>query len=239
MPRFVVSDATWKPGGAPIIERFSFSVELGSKVAVVGRSGCGKSSLLRIVAGLRELESGTIVGVPVRRSFVFQDPALLPWLSLAQNVALPLSLGGRGNTGHGKTAPKFPTEIVHTMLVAVGLAGHQDKLPSALSGGQRMRASLARALVSEPEILLLDEPFAALDAHTRREMHNLVLAHAVGRTVLLVTHDLADAARLADRVVVVDGPPLAIVVDVPVSFAYPRTPEQVAGVVKMVEEATR
>lgn len=101
-----------------------------------------------------------------------------------------------------------------------------------------MRVSLARALISQPEILFLDEPFAALDVRTRREMHALVLAKSVGKTVVFVTHDLADAAKLADRVLVVDGPPLSVIVDLPVVFPHPRTPQQVAHVVGQVEEAT-
>lgn len=223
--RIVLAGATWNPSGIPILSAFSVEIALGQRLAIVGRSGCGKSSLLRVLAGLLPVDSGSVAGVPVERSFVFQDPALLPWLTVAQNVELPRSLGGRAGAAS-------------ETLRWVGLSDQSEKLPAALSGGQRMRVSLARALFSEPEILFLDEPFAALDVRTRREMHDLVLAKSIGRTVILVTHDLADAARLADRVLLVDGPPLSVMIDLTVPFSHPRSPHQIASVVAQVEEAT-
>ncbi|MBM4368904.1 MAG: ABC transporter ATP-binding protein [Deltaproteobacteria bacterium] len=212
----------WSPGGRAVLDAFDLDVARGQLSAIVGRSGCGKSSLLRLLAGVRAPDRGTVSGVPSRRGFVFQDPALLPWRSLRDNVALPGQLG-------------VDTEAVDAAIARVGLADHADKLPGELSGGQRMRASLARALVSRPEILFLDEPFAALDGATRRDLASIVAALLPGVTVVMVTHDLADAARLADRVVLVDGPPLRVVLDLPLSSERPRAPSEVAAVVARVE----
>lgn len=225
----VVAGATWIAGQTKILDAFSLEVAKGSRVAIVGRSGCGKSSLLRVMAGLRTLSAGEVRGVPERRSFVFQDPALLPWLTAAENVRLPLKVGG---------APADAEARVTQALHSVDLHAQRDQLPVSLSGGQKMRASLARALVTAPEILFLDEPFSALDAATRREMHELVLAEtAPPRTMILVTHDLADAARLANRVLVVDGLPLRLVADLAIADDYPRSASQIAELVRRVEEA--
>lgn len=212
----------WSPGGSAVIEAFDLELRRGQLSAIVGRSGCGKSSLLRLLAGVRAPDHGSVSGVPSRRGFVFQDPALLPWRSLRENVALPGQLG-------------VDIEAVDAAITRVGLAEHAGKLPGELSGGQRMRASLARALVSRPEVLFLDEPFAALDGATRRDLAVIVAALLPEVTVVMVTHDLADAARLADRVVVVDGPPLRVIFDLPVLSDRPRAPGAVAEVVAQVE----
>lgn len=206
-----------------MLERFSLAFEEGRITAILGRSGCGKSSLLRVLAGLRTLDGGRVERSATRLSFVFQDPALLPWRTVRDNVRFPGEFG--------------PVGDVEALLAEVGLAGQADKLPAALSGGQRMRASLARALISRPELLLLDEPFGALDVATSAEMIDLVLrAHTeLGCTVVLVTHDLADAARLADRVVVVEGPPLRVVREVVISAPRPRAAADVAALVREVE----
>lgn len=216
-------DVSWRPAGALVLHRFSLSLEEGRITAILGRSGCGKSSLLRVLAGLRALDGGAVVRAGTRLSFVFQEPALLPWRTVRENVRLPGEFGPVGDVEHA--------------LAQVGLTEHAHKLPAALSGGQRMRASLARALISRPELLLLDEPFGALDVATRAEMTDLVLrAHAdLGCTIVLVTHDLADAARLADRVVVVDGPPLRVVRSVSILTARPRSAADVAALVREVE----
>ena len=149
---------SWAPDGHTgphrfVLDRFDLAVEPGRITTIVGPSGCGKSSLLRLLAGLRAPDAGRVTGVPDRKAFVFQDAALLPWLSLRANVALPGRFG--------------PIADVDDALARVGLAAHADKLPAALSGGQRMRGSLARALVARPELVLLDEAFAALDGLTR------------------------------------------------------------------------
>ncbi len=212
----------WSPGGSPVIAAFDLDLPRGQLSAIVGRSGCGKSSLLRLLAGVRVPDQGVVSGVPSRRGFVFQDPALLPWRSLRENVALPGQLG-------------LDTESIHGVIARVGLAEHAEKLPGELSGGQRMRASLARALVSRPDVLFLDEPFAALDGVTRRDLAAIIASLLPEVTVVMVTHDLADAARLADRVVVVDGPPLRVVLDLPLPAPRPRGPAAVAEVVARVE----
>ena len=223
-----VAGACWRPDGASIIDGFDLVLEHGRITAILGPSGCGKSSLLRLLAGVRPLDGGSITGRPARVGFVFQDPALLPWRSVRDNVGLPSELGVDTEKGE-----------VDRAIEAVGLSGHADKLPAALSGGQRMRVSLARALVTRPELLLLDEPFAALDAATRRDMQRLVLdAHAsLGCTTVLVTHDIADAARLADRILRVDGPPLRVLTELAVTAARPRSPDDLAALVRALEQA--
>ncbi len=218
--------ATWRPDRTAILDGFSLRLDPGAITAVLGRSGCGKSSLLRVIAGLRELEAGEVRGRPARLGFVFQEPSLLPWRSAAENVALTLPAG---------SAPGAALAA----LESVGLAGRGEALPRSLSGGQRMRVSLARALLSRPELLLLDEPFAALDAATLAEMQHLLLAAhaALGCTVVLVTHDRALAARLADRILVVEGPPLRVTLDLAARVPRPRSPEAVGELVQAMEEA--
>lgn len=214
---------TWAPEGHPVLDRFDLSLEEGHITAIVGPSGCGKSSLLRLLAGLRAPDAGRVTGVPDRKAFVFQDAALLPWLTLRDNVALPGRFG--------------PVGDVEQALARVGLDGHADKLPAALSGGQRMRGSLARALVARPELVLLDEAFAALDGLTRaavqREFLTLQAEHAW--TVVMVTHELVDAVRLSDRVVAVSGPPLVVRADLAVPFPRPRDPAALPPLVARLE----
>ena len=201
------------PDGSPLARGFDLEAEAGRVTALLGPSGCGKSTLLRLAAGLLEPSSGQIRTPEGGRAFVFQQPTLLPWRSLRENVRLPLELGGTAGLE------------VDTALAQVELAEHADKLPGQLSGGQQMRASLARALVTSPSLLLMDEPFAALDALTRRRLQRAFLAlHAgSGRTVLLVTHDVDEAVLLADRVVVLEGPPLRPRLSLEVALARPRS----------------
>jgi ABC-type nitrate/sulfonate/bicarbonate transport system ATPase subunit/ABC-type nitrate/sulfonate/bicarbonate transport system permease component len=196
---------SWLPGGVRIVEDFSLEVAAGSIVAIVGRSGCGKSSLLRLVAGLREKSGGELIGVPEQKAFVFQDPALLPWLTVLENLALVAKLQGRVCS---------EAELAE-VLKRVGLQGQGQKLPAMLSGGQRMRVSLARVLLSKPKLVLLDEAFAALDFATRRAIQRdfLACAQAEQWTVLLVTHDPEEALLLADRVLLVAGPPVKVLED--------------------------
>jgi len=200
-PVIRVTDLGYAPDGYVILDQLSLELSLGGTTAFVGSSGCGKSTLLRLIAGLRTPTSGQVAGTPERRAYVFQDHALLPWLTLSQNVMLP----GRYRAGTASD----PTPI----LARLGLSEHADKLPHALSGGQRMRGSIARALYAAPEIVFLDEAFSALDGITRASVQADFqrVAAAEGWTVLMVTHSVDEAIRLADRVVIVSERPARIV----------------------------
>lgn len=214
---------SWSPDGTPVLAGLDLTLEEGRVTAIVGPSGCGKSSLLRILAGLRAPDSGRVTGVPARKAFVFQDPALLPWLTLRENVALPGRFGPVGN--------------VDDALARVGLDAHAGKLPAALSGGQRMRGSLARALVARPELVLLDEAFASLDGLTRAAVQRefLALQAEHGWTVVMVTHELTDAVGLSDRVIAVSGPPVVVRADLAIPFPRPRDPTFLPPLVARLE----
>jgi sulfonate transport system ATP-binding protein len=180
-------------GDTRVLADLSLELEEGSFTSILGRSGSGKSTLLRIIAGLDDGYTGGI-DVTGSVSVAFQEPRLWPWARVADNVAV--GLGGRDSRERARAA-----------LAEVGLGDKATAWPLTLSGGQAQRASLARALVREPHVLLLDEPFGALDALTRLSMHELVLElwRKHRPTVLLVTHDVDEAITLADRVVVLDG----------------------------------
>lgn len=182
--------------GTPVLRDVSLTIREGEFVSLIGRSGCGKSTLLRIIAGLLEPTEGTVEATAAQ-AMGFQDSRLVPWIRLWDNVTL-----GLGGTKASRR------EVARLALDQVQLGDHMDAWPSALSGGQAQRASLARALVREPELLLLDEPFGALDSLTRFDMQDLLAGlcarHRWG--VLMVTHDIAEAVRLSDRVLVLaDG----------------------------------
>lgn len=207
-------------GPLPVLDGLELSVEQGGFVAVVGPSGCGKSTLTRLVSGLLMPDEGRVMlhGQPVRgpRSTVgmaFQNPVLLEWRTILQNVVLPLEIVPNNLTG-----PERQARARH-LLALVGLEGFEDKRPSELSGGMRQRASLCRALVHKPEVLILDEPFGALDAFTREDlwqtMHQLKAKEPF--TGVLITHDLRESIFLADQVVVLSGRPARtqFVLDVP------------------------
>ncbi len=195
-------------GAREVLQGIDLDIRPGEFVALLGRSGSGKSTLLRALAGLDREAVGSI-HVPARRAVVFQDARLLPWASVLDNVVLGL---------HGPSAEADGRRA----LQEVGLTGHEGDWPKTLSGGEAQRAALARALVREPELLLLDEPFGALDALTRVRMHVLVqeLCRRHRPAVLLVTHDVDEAVLLADRVLVLtDG---VISLDEPVRLEHPR-----------------
>jgi len=178
--------------GQPVLRGLDLDIAAGEFVAILGRSGSGKTTLLRVLAGLERRATGTI-DVPAASALVFQEPRLLPWKRVWQNVAIGLPSGAR--------------ERALDALVEVELGHRADAWPLTLSGGEAQRAGLARALVRDPTFLLLDEPFASIDALTRLRMHDLVLSlwRAHGPSVLLVTHDVDEALLLADRAVVIDG----------------------------------
>jgi NitT/TauT family transport system ATP-binding protein len=202
------------------------TVEAGSFVALVGPSGSGKSTLLRLISGLERPSAGQISIVPggsskpgdnrPRTAFVFQDAHLLPWRSALDNVALPLELLGV-ERNEARRRAREP-------LADVELADALDRFPDQLSGGMRMRVSIARALVTEPELLLLDEPFAALDELTRQRLDERLRALWARRrmTVLFVTHSLSEALFLSERVLVLSKRPARIVLDHPVSLPAER-----------------
>jgi sulfonate transport system ATP-binding protein len=188
-----LSHFTRRFGDVTVIDGLDLAIQPGEFVALLGRSGSGKTTLLRTLAGLDSAE-GQDVAVPAARAVVFQDARLLPWKKVWRNVALGLK--GTGIRSRAQHA-----------LKEVGLGHRLDAWPLTLSGGEAQRVALARALVREPQLLLLDEPFAALDALTRLRMHELVLAlwRAHGCAVLMVTHDVDEAVALADRILVLDG----------------------------------
>jgi sulfonate transport system ATP-binding protein len=195
-------------GGPNILDNLDLDIPDGAFVALLGRSGSGKSTLLRTLAGLDPAPAGTVT-VPSERTVVFQEPRLLPWKSVWRNVALGL---------HGSNA----RDRAVAALQEVGLSHRIDAWPLTLSGGEASRTALARALVREPRLLLLDEPFAALDALTRIKMQGLVgsLWQAHRPAVLLVTHDVDEALLLADRVLVLaEG---RIATDIPIALDRPR-----------------
>ncbi len=190
------------------VERLSLDVASGEFVALLGPSGCGKSTLLRMIAGLDRPTSGTLaVDASGESAFVFQDAHLLPWRNVLRNVALPLELRG--------VPRKERFTIATRELERVGLADALDRYPAQLSGGMRMRVSLARAMVTQPKLLLLDEPFAALDEITRQHLDEQLRALwlATGMTVLFVTHSIVEATYLADRAIVFSSRPARVVLD--------------------------
>jgi NitT/TauT family transport system ATP-binding protein len=217
-------------GGHAAVADASFAIRGGEFVAIVGPSGCGKSTLLRMIAGLITPTVGMLrVGnraaarttrARARIGFVFQDPRLLPWRTAEQNVELPLELGRSPKAGRSSR--------IEDTLSLVGLSdADATKTPRMLSGGMRMRVSLARALVTEPEILLLDEPFGALDDLLRQQLNDELERIWMTRrpTAIFVTHNVSEAVYLAQRILVVTPAPGRIANDVVVPFEYPRRPE--------------
>lgn len=203
----------------PVLDRVSIACETGSFTAVVGPSGCGKSTLTRLIAGLLIPDTGTVMleGAPVSSpratvGMAFQNPVLLEWRSILDNVLLPLEIVANDLSRSARR------DRARSLLHLVGLDGFEDKRPSQLSGGMRQRASLCRALVHKPSVLILDEPFGALDAFTREDLWQVMadLRKEEAFTALLITHDLRESVFLADRIVVLSARPARVqhVVDV-------------------------
>ena len=200
-------------GPLPVLDKLSFSIPKSSFTAVVGPSGCGKSTLTRLIAGLLIPDKGRVMlgGERVRTpratvGMAFQNPVLLEWRTIIQNVLLPLEIV-KNDLSH-----KQRIDRAEELLALVGLAGFESKRPSELSGGMRQRASLCRALVHRPEVLILDEPFGALDAFTREDLWKTMhdLRHQEAFTCLLITHDLRESVFLAEDVVVLSGRPATV-----------------------------
>lgn len=209
--------------GVMAVDGIDLTLAGGRTTALLGPSGCGKSTLLRLIAGLDEPTRGRVLiaGEPPAAlcrqgalSVAFQDPCLLPWLTVRQNIAL------------GRRLARLPADpaMVDRLIELVGLGGFHQARPAALSGGMRQRAAIARALATRPRVLLLDEPFGALDALTRRQLAQDLppLWRDGGATTLLVTHSVEEAVMLADRIIVLSPRPACVVADIAVPLDWPR-----------------
>ena len=221
-------------GGLQALAGVSLVVAAGEFVALLGPSGCGKSTVLRLAAGLDAPSAGTVTAPAVQASasrvvshsvshtisnstaFVFQEPTLMPWASVFDNVWLPLRLQGQSRATASAT--------VRQVLASVGLADFDTAYPAQLSGGMKMRASIARALVTQPQVLLMDEPFAALDDITRQRLNTDLLQwwQGKGMAALFVTHSVAEAVFLSQRVLVMAARPGRVVAEVAIDHPYPR-----------------
>lgn len=219
------------------LDHTDLRIDSGDFVALVGPSGCGKSTILKLVAGLLKPSSGGVLvggrelGAPgadaPRMGLAFQNPTMLPWLTIRENVMIPLKIVEPFRQDWRRKRHGEYAERAEALLAQVGLKGFGDKRPWQLSGGMLQRASLCRALVHEPQLLLLDEPFGALDQFTREELWGTMQQLWMTRkpTVLLVTHDLREAAYLANRICVMSARPGRILEDREVAFARPRSLE--------------
>jgi NitT/TauT family transport system ATP-binding protein len=232
--------------GTLALDRFDLTIRSGEFLSLLGPSGCGKSTALRLIAGLGEPTSGGISwsgsGRGGRRrngldvGFVFQEPTLMPWTTVFRNVMLPLELEG---VDRGEAAQRAARA-----LERVGLTSFRDAYPRELSGGMKMRVSIARALVTDPPLLLMDEPFAALDEITRFKLNNdlLELWRAVGHTVIFVTHSVFESVYLSSRIVVMTPRPGRVFTEVTIDAPYPRdetfrTSAEYAGYCRIASQA--
>ena len=207
------------PDGTVALDDVSLRTNAGEFVAVVGPSGCGKSTLLQIAAGLVPATSGEVNVDQSALGYVFQSPTLLPWRSVMANIELPAELHGMSKEDRRGRAT--------SAISLVGLTGFEAHLPRTLSGGMRMRVSLARALTLKPRLFLFDEPFGALDEITRERLNDELgqLFHHESFGALFITHSVYEAVYLSSRVLVMSARPGRIVADIAVPFAYPRAPE--------------
>ena len=229
--------------GVKALDSLDLTVRAGEFLTLLGPSGCGKSTALRIVAGLSEPTRGEVTwsdaagdAAQARRQigFVFQEPTLMPWATIAANVRLPLRL---------RRLADAPARV-DAALERVGLAGFADSYPRELSGGMKMRASIARALVTEPRLLLMDEPFAALDEITRFRLNGDLLAlwQSLRKTVIFVTHSVFESVFLSSRIIVMTARPGRVFKELVVAASYPRderfrTSAEYAGLCRMASEA--
>jgi ABC-type nitrate/sulfonate/bicarbonate transport system ATPase subunit len=216
----------YRGGGREVVAIDGIDLAIGNRefATILGPSGCGKSTLLRIVAGLAKPSSGVVrldgepIGGPGRdRGMVFQSYTLFPWLTVGENIQFGLDLSGVGKARREETAREF--------IEKVGLRGFENAYPKALSGGMKQRVAIARALANNPDVLLLDEPFGALDAQTRALMQELLTQvwEELHKTILFVTHDVEEAIFLSDRVFVMTARPGRIKAEIPVPLPRPRS----------------
>jgi len=215
-----------RTGPVHAVAQASFDVSQGEFVSLLGPSGCGKSTLLMMVAGLEQPSAGSlgfrgqpILGPRSDNGIIFQDATLLPWKSVIDNVLFPIDILKRPRADYEGRALE--------LIARVGLRGFERKKPHELSGGMRQRVAICRALIHDPPVLLMDEPFSALDAITRDQM-NIVLAEMLetyNKTVLFVTHSIREAVYLSDRVLVMSGRPSTITLDLKIDFPRPRSPD--------------
>jgi NitT/TauT family transport system ATP-binding protein len=221
--------------GTVALSGLNLDVREGEFVSLLGPSGCGKSTVLRIISGLSPATAGSVTWPTgeARLGFVFQEPTLMPWADVAANVRLPIKLARKQDSG-----------AVAQALGRVGLSAFAQSYPRELSGGMKMRVSIARALVTEPQLLLMDEPFAALDEITRFKLNNDLLAvwQAVRRTVIFVTHSVFESVYLSQRIVVLTPRPGRVFTEIPVPAPYPRdenfrTSAEYGGFCRQVAEA--
>ncbi len=224
-PLVELQDLTKRYGDGPVVlDQVSLAAQPGDFISLIGPSGCGKSTLLRLIAGLSPLTAGAVrisghtpEQAAAELAFVFQDPTLLPWLTVAQNVGLPQQLRGL------PPATRRATE--RRVLELVRLGDRAGAYPRQLSGGQKMRVSIARALSLSPKLLLLDEPFGALDEMTREHLNEELLAirQLEAWTAFFVTHSVAEAVFLSNRILIMSANPGRFHAEIAVPFAYPRT----------------
>ena len=202
--------------GVPVLDDVSLTIRPGSFVSLLGPSGCGKSTVLRLIAGLESADVGTVSALAEGIGFVLQDPTLMPWATALDNVRLPLRFARVGRAESRERAM--------AALAGVGLQDAAAKYPRELSGGMKMRVAVARALVGEPRVLLMDEPFAALDEITRFRLGDDLAAirESRGLTIVFVTHSVFEAVALSDRVVVMAAAPGRIVADLAIEAETPR-----------------
>lgn len=228
MARIVIDGVGMTFGSRQVLRDVNLDIPDGQFLTIVGLSGCGKTTLLNMVAGLLAPTRGriTVDGVETKgpaptRAVVFQDAALLPWRTVLRNVELGLEMQGKYNKAEIKKRSLEQLEMV-------GLKEFANDYPHQLSGGMRQRVNLARALVAEPDVLLMDEPFAALDAHTREAMGYELLRiwQQTRKTVLFITHSADEAIMLSDRIIAMGKPPNGIIGDLDVDLQRPRTVEQ-------------
>lgn len=209
--------------GTVALKDMNLAIDKHQFVSLVGPSGCGKSTVLRLIAGLSKTSFGNIAWSESEQerqlAFVFQEPALMPWANLIENVCLPLKLAG--------TPAQKSQRLAQEVINLVGLKGFEKSYPRQLSGGMKMRVSIARALVTNPSILLMDEPFGALDEMTRSRLNSelLTLWQEQDWTVVFVTHNIYEAVYLSNRVIVMAPRPGRVVADLTIEAAYPRPEE--------------